>query len=31
MGVAALEDKMVHQAVVTIRTQIDEEDFRGFS
>jgi len=26
-----LEDKIVQQAVVTILTQIDEEDFRGFS
>ena len=31
LGIAVLEDKMVQQAVVTILTQIDEEDFRGFS
>jgi group II intron reverse transcriptase/maturase len=31
LGIAALEDKIVQQAVVTILTQIDEEDFRGFS
>jgi RNA-directed DNA polymerase len=31
LGIAALEDKLVQQAVMTIRTQIDEEDFRGFS
>jgi RNA-directed DNA polymerase len=30
-GVAALEDKMVQEAVVTLLTQIYEEDFRGFS
>jgi retron-type reverse transcriptase len=31
LGIAALEDKIVHQAVVTILTQIYEADFRGFS
>jgi Reverse transcriptase (RNA-dependent DNA polymerase) len=31
LGVAALEDKMVQQAVVTILNQIYEKDFRGFS
>ena len=31
MGIAALEDKIVQQAVVTILNQIYEEDFRGFS
>ena len=31
MGVAALEDKVVQQAVVTILNQIFEEDFLGFS
>jgi RNA-directed DNA polymerase len=31
LGVAALEDKVVQQAVVTILKQIYEEDFRGFS
>jgi len=31
LGVAALEDKMVQQAVVTILNQIYEEDFLGFS
>jgi retron-type reverse transcriptase len=31
LGLTALEDKMVQQAVVTILTQIYEEDFRGFS
>jgi RNA-directed DNA polymerase len=31
LGVAALEDKMVQQAVVTILNQIYEEDFKGFS
>jgi retron-type reverse transcriptase len=31
LGVAALEDKSVQQAVVTIRNQIYEEDFLGFS
>ncbi len=31
LGVAALEDKIVQQAVVTILNQIYEEDFRGFS
>jgi RNA-directed DNA polymerase len=31
LGIAALEDKIVQQAVVTILTQIYEEDFRGFS
>ena len=31
LGVAALEDKIVQQAVVFILNQIYEEDFRGFS
>ena len=31
LGVAALEDKIVQQAVVTILNQIYEGDFRGFS
>src|SRR5712692_5999642 len=31
LGVAALEDKIVQQAVVTILNLIYEEDFRGFS
>lgn len=31
LGVAALEDKIVQQAVVTILNQIYEEAFRGFS
>jgi len=31
LGVAALEDKVVQQAVITILNQIYEEDFRGFS
>ena len=31
LGVAALEDKIVQQAVVTILNQIYEEDFLGFS
>jgi RNA-directed DNA polymerase len=31
LGVAALEDKIVQHAVVTIFNQIDEEDFLGFS
>jgi RNA-directed DNA polymerase len=31
LGVAALEDKIVQQAVATILTQIYEEDFRGSS
>jgi RNA-directed DNA polymerase len=31
LGVAALEDKIVQQAVATILQQIYEEDFRGFS
>ena len=31
IGIAALEDKIVQQAVVTILNQIYEEDFRGFS
>src|SRR6266702_1895898 len=30
IGIAALEDKIVQQAVVTILNAIDEEDFRGF-
>jgi retron-type reverse transcriptase len=31
LGVAALEDKVVQQTVVTILNHISEEDFRGFS
>jgi retron-type reverse transcriptase len=31
LGVGALEDKIVQQAVVTILNQIYEEDFLGFS
>jgi retron-type reverse transcriptase len=31
LGVAALEDKIVQHAVVTILNQIYEEEFRGFS
>ncbi len=31
LGIAALEDKIVQQAVVTILNQIYEEDFQGFS
>jgi RNA-directed DNA polymerase len=31
LGIAALEDKIVQQAVVTILNKIYEEDFRGFS
>ncbi|MGA3212788.1 MAG: reverse transcriptase domain-containing protein [Terriglobales bacterium] len=31
MGIAALEDKIVQQGVVTILNQIYEVDFRGFS
>jgi RNA-directed DNA polymerase len=31
LGVAAVEDKTVQQAVVTILNQIYEEDFLGFS
>lgn len=31
LGVAALEDKIVQQALVTILNQIYEEEFRGFS
>ena len=31
LGVAALEDKIVQQAVVTILNQIYEVDFKGFS
>ena len=31
LGVAALEDKIVQQAVVTILNAIYEEDFLGFS
>src|SRR5579864_7788453 len=31
LGIAALEDKMVQQAVVTILNQIYEVDFQGFS
>src|SRR6202521_1560950 len=31
LGVAALEDKVVQQAVLTILNHIYEEDFRGFS
>ena len=31
LGIAALEDKIVQQAVVTVLNQIYEVDFRGFS
>jgi RNA-directed DNA polymerase len=31
LGIAALEDKVVQQAVVTILNQIYEEDFKGYS
>ena len=31
IGIAALEDKIVQQAVVTILNEIYEVDFRGFS
>jgi retron-type reverse transcriptase len=31
LGIAALEDKIVQQAVVTILNAIYEEDFQGFS
>jgi RNA-directed DNA polymerase len=31
LGIAALEDKVVQQAVVTVLNQIYEEDFQGFS
>jgi retron-type reverse transcriptase len=31
LGIAALEDTMVQQAVVTILSQLSAEDFRGFS
>lgn len=31
MGIAALEDKIVQQAVVTVLNEIYEADFRGFS
>src|ERR1019366_3175173 len=31
LGIAALEDKIVQQAVVTILNQIYEGDFKGFS
>ena len=31
LGIAALEDKVVQQAVVTVLNQIYEEDFLGFS
>lgn len=31
LGIAALEDKVVQQAVVTVLNEIYEEDFRGFS
>jgi hypothetical protein len=31
LGIAALEDKVVQQAVVTILDEIYEVDFRGFS
>ena len=31
IGIAALEDKIVQQAVVRVLNQIDEEDFLGFS
>ena len=30
LGIAALEDKIVQQAVVTVLNQIYEEDFRGY-
>ena len=29
MGIAALKDKIVQQAVVTVLNEIYEEDFRG--
>ena len=31
LGIAALEDKVVQQAVVTVLNEVYEEDFRGFS
>ena len=31
LGIAALEDKIVQSAMVTVLNQIYEEDFRGFS
>jgi retron-type reverse transcriptase len=31
LGIAALEDKIVQQAVVTVLNEIYETDFRGFS
>ena len=31
LGIAALEDKLVQQAIVTVLNQIYEEDFLGFS
>ena len=31
LGIAALEDKIVQQAVVTVLNQIYEADFQGFS
>lgn len=31
LGIAAVEDKIVQQAVVTVLNEIYEEDFRGFS
>jgi len=31
LGIAALEDKIVQQAVVTVLNEVYEEDFRGFS
>ena len=31
MGIAALEDKIVQQAVVTILNEIYEVDFKGYS
>jgi RNA-directed DNA polymerase len=31
LGIAALEDKIVQQAVVTVLNQVYEEDFKGFS
>jgi hypothetical protein len=31
LGIAALEDKIVQQAVVTVLNQIYEADFKGFS
>jgi retron-type reverse transcriptase len=31
LGIAALEDKVIQQGVVTVLNQIYEEDFKGFS